>query len=98
MFIFPINSSKQITRKDLLSMDVFGEKSSVISCIGQIAVLIIVILIQKQQNQVFTIVKLLFEVQPFKPYSSVHNGPKYHHVFDSPKLCRVPYYQTLYHS
>ena len=72
---------------------VFSEKSSVISCIGQIAVLVIVILIQKHQNQVFTKVKLLVEVQQFIPYSSGHNSPKYtkdHLVFDSPKLCRVP--------
>ena len=77
----------------MLLRNVFGEKSSIISRIGQIAVLVIVILIQEQQNQVFTIVKLLVEVQPFIPYSSVHNSPEYtkdHLVFDSPKLCRVP--------
>ena len=66
------------------------KKSSIISRIGQIAVLIIVILIQQQQNQLFTIVKV--EVQPFIPYSPVHSSPEYtkdHLVFDSPKLCRV---------
>ena len=65
----------------MLSKNVFGEKSMYYAdgCVDN-------------SNSNPETVKLLVEVQPFIPYSSVHNSPKYtkdHLVFDSPKLWRV---------
>ena len=56
MFLFFRLIPQSRLHRKICYQGIFGDKSSVISCIGQIAVLTIVILVQKQLNQVLTIV------------------------------------------